>query len=205
MRAAIEEYIPILEGWTLPDRACEMAELVLTTRPKTVVEIGTFGGRSAIAMAFALRQNNNGGKIYCIDPWRLEYAKEGEWSENQKWWEQNIKLADVHQKCMEAIWSHNIDDWCVVIRAASQHCHELFRDIGLLLVDGNHSEVASLRDVQLYVPKVISGGYVLADDDNWQIPQGETVIQSTQKAMQFIEESCDLVRQSGNMRIYKKR
>lgn len=205
MRAAIEEYLPPLDGWTTPERACEMAELILETRPKVVVEIGTFGGRSAIAMAFALRQNNNGGRIYCIDPWRLQDAQEGEWEDNKKWWSQNIDLHEIHRKCMEAIWAHNIDDWLVVIRAASQHVHQLFPEIGVLLIDGNHSEVASLRDAQLYVPKVVSGGYVLADDSDWIVVEGDKTVQSTQKAMLFIEESCDLVRQSGNMRIYQKR
>lgn len=205
MRAAIEEYIPPLDGWTLPDRACEMAELVLETKPQVVVEIGTFGGRSAIAMAFALRQNNNGGHIYCIDPWRLEHAIEGEWDENQKWWQKNIDIHEIHRKCMVAIWGHNIEDWLVVIRSASQYCHQLFPSIDLLLIDGNHSEVASLRDAQLYVPKIAKGGYCLMDDADWQVKEGDTFVPSTKKAMQFIEESCDLVRQSGNMRIYKKR
>lgn len=205
IRTAIEEYIPPLEGWTEPDRACEMAELVYETKPKVVVEIGTFGGRSAIAMAFALRQNNNGGKIYCIDPWRLEYANEGEGEDNQKWWTENIQIHEIHRKCMEAIWSHNIDDWLVVIRAASQHCFELFKKIDILLIDGNHSEVASLRDAQLYVPNVRPGGHVLADDIDWQVRMGDTVIQSTHKELQFIEAYCDLVKQSGNMRFYRKR
>lgn len=204
IRAAIEEYIPPLEGWTEPARACEMAELVIDTRPQVVVEIGTFGGRSAIAQAFALRQNNQ-GVIYCIDPWRLEYAVEGEWSDNAKWWQENINIEEVHRKCMQAIWAHNLDPWMVVIRAASQYCHQLFPAINVLLVDGNHSEVASLRDVQLYVPHVVSGGHIWADDTDWQIRDGEKVIQSTQKAVEFIEQSCEQMKQIGNMRLYRKR
>lgn len=207
MRAAIAEYVPVLEGgdWGDPERPYELASIVLEAKPKVVVEIGTFGGAGSLPMAFALRQINNGGRLYSIDPWRLEYAQEGEWEENKKWWEHNIRLADIHQKCMEAFWAHNLDDWLVVIRAASQHCHQLFPEIGVLLIDGNHSEVASLRDAQLYVPKVISGGYIFADDAHWQVKEGETFVPSTQKAMEFIEESCDSVKQIGDMRLYKKR
>lgn len=205
IRDAIETYIPPLEGWTEPDRACEIAELIYDNKPKVVVEIGTFGGRSAIAMAFALRENNNGGKVYCLDPWRVEYAKEGEWKDNQDWWDKNIDIHEIHRKCMVAIWSHNIDEWLVVIRAASQYCPELFPEIGLLLIDGNHSEVASLRDATLYVPRVITGGFVLMDDADWRVKIGDETIESTKKAMQFVEESCDLVKQMGNMRVYRKR
>lgn len=208
LRAAIETYVPALEGgdWAELGRRCDVAELVIDTKPKVVVEIGTFGGAGAIPIAFALRQNNNGGKIYCIDPYRSEYAVEGEWEDNQKWWTQNVNLHEIHRKCMVAIWSHNIDEWIVVIRAASQHCWELFLSgIDILVIDGNHSEVASLRDAKLYVPRVRSGGYIVADDVDWQTRVGEEFVQSTKKAMQFIEESCDIVKQSGNMRFYKKR
>lgn len=205
IRTAIETYIPPLEGWTKPDRACEMAELVIEAKPRVIVEIGTFGGRSAIAMAFALRENNDGGRIYCIDPWRLEYAQEGEWKDNQEWWEKNIQLHEIHRKCMDAIWGHNIDNWLVVIRAASQHVHQLFPKIDLLLIDGNHSEVASLRDAELYVPKVVRGGLILADDQDWSIPQDGKLIKSTEKAVQFIKAGADPVKQIGNMGIYRKR
>lgn len=207
LREAIAHYVPALEGgeWGDPMRAYELADIVLEARPKVVVEIGTFGGAGSLPMAFALRQNNNGGKLYCIDPWRLSYAQEGEWEDNKKWWAENIRLSEIHQKCMEAFWAHNLDEWLVVIRAASQHCHQLFSEVGVLLVDGNHSEEASLRDVHLYVPKVIKGGFIFADDSRWEIKMGDQVIQSTAKAMAFIEESCDLIKEIGDMRLYKKR
>jgi hypothetical protein len=202
---AIKEYLPPLDGWTTPERACEMAKIIIENKPKVVVEIGTFGGRSAIAQGFALRENNNGGKLYSIDPWKLEYAMEGEWDENQNWYKNNIDIDEIHKKCMHAIWSHNLDEWIVVIRAASQHCHELFNEIGVLLVDGNHSQVASLRDVELYVPKVVSGGIVMLDDQDWMVKEGERLINSTKKAIHFTEQHCDLITQIGNMGFYRKR
>jgi predicted O-methyltransferase YrrM len=205
IRDAIFAYLPPLEGWCEPERACELAELIIDNKPLTVVELGTFGGRSAIAQAFALRENNNGGKIYCVDPWRVEYALEGEWKDNQDWYKNNIDINAIHQKCMEAIWQHNLDQWLVVIRAASQNCYELFRNINILFIDGNHSEVASLRDAQLYVPNVVSGGYVWADDVDWEVREGDRVIQSTRKMLQYIEESCDPVKQIDNLRLYRKR
>lgn len=202
---AIETYIPPLEGWSRPDRCCEMAELVIDIKPKVVCEIGVFGGRGTIAQGFALRENSNQGHIYGIDPWKLEYAIEGEWSENQNWWRNNIDLDDIHKRCMHAIWAHNLDQWVTIIRAASQHCFKLFPRIDILTIDGSHTEEASFRDARLYVPNVVSGGYIWADDADWQIKEGDKVIQSTQKAMRYIEESCDLVKQIGNMRLYKKR
>lgn len=207
IREAIFKYVPVLDGgdWSSLDRRCEVAAMVYDSNPHVVVEIGTFGGASALPIAFVLRELNNGGKIYCVDPYRVEYATEGEWSANADWYKNSIDIHDIHKKAMVAFWQHNIDDWLVVIRAASQHCAELFPRIDVLLIDGNHSEEASLRDARLYVPSVASGGIVMADDCDWRVKRGDEVIQSTQKMMQFIEQSCDLLKQSGNMRFYRKR
>lgn len=207
IKSAIETYVPTLEGgdWADIGRRCEVAQLVIESKPKVVVEIGTFGGAGAIPIAFALRENNDGGRLYCIDPYRVEYAVEGEWTDNQKWWQNNIDIDAIHTKCVHAIWSHNIDNWIVMIRAASQHVYQLFPKIDFLVIDGNHSEVASLRDAELYAPRVVSGGLILCDDADWQAPKDGQLVNTTKKALQFVEASSDLVKEIGNMRIYRKR
>ncbi len=205
IREAIENYIPSLEGWCLPERACELCEIVIEERPRVVVELGVFGGRSALAMAFGLRHNNNGGRLYAIDPWRVDYAMEGEWDANKDWYTKNIDINEIHTRAFLALSAHNIDEWLVFIRAASQHVFQLFPKINLLNIDANHSEVASYRDARLYVPNVVRGGIILLDDLDWQVKEGDKSINSTAKAREFIESQCDLVRQSGNMGIYRKK
>ena len=183
---AIDHYIPRLGNWLDTHRAKEMAELIIQIKPKTIVEIGSFKGQSTVTMGFALRENNDGGKLYAIDPWKVEYAAEGDSSaEDIDWWSNKIDLNIIHQDCMSEIWSHHLDRWVVVIRAASQNCYELFHDIDLLYIDGCHSEVASTRDVENYVPKVKSGGYIIMDDCDWP---------TTKKAVNMVEEACKLDR-----------
>lgn len=203
---AIHEYIPILEGWCLPERACELADMVMEIKPKTVVSLGVFGARVEIAIGFALRQNANGGMVYGIDPWQKEAAIEGESAENRKWWDENIDLDAIHAGAMRAIWLHRLEPWVTIIRARSEHVYQLFNDIGLLYLDANHTEEASCRDVANYVPRVMSGGYVIADDADWAIPgvNGE-IINTTKKALEMIEKDCEFVRQSDNMRVYRKK
>lgn len=207
IRRAIYEYVPCCDGgeWATLERRCEVAEIVYDAKPKVVTELGTFGGAGAIPIAFALRENNDGGKLYCIDPYKVEYATEGEWDANSDWYKNKVDLHQIHKKAITGFWMHNLDEWLVVIRAASQHCFELFPKIDVLILDGNHSEVASLRDAQLYVPNVISGGWVLMDDQDWVVKDGDSLVNSTAKAVQFIQEHCDLIKQSGNMGFYKKR
>lgn len=148
-----------------------------------------------IAIAMALRENG-GGKIYGIDAWKLETAIEGENAANREWWTRNIDINKIHQLAIDAIWKYALDEFAIVIRASSQFCSELFTTIDFLSIDGCHSEVASCRDVNYYLPKVKSGGTVIFDDSDWP---------TTQRALGVVEESCNLVKDGKNYRIYKKR
>lgn len=186
IQEAINHYVPTLHGWLLPERGCEMADAIFETKPKLCVELGVFGGRSLISQAFALRELNHGGVVVGIDPWRVEDALDGEKDEaNRNWWQNNIDIESIHRGAMKAIWDHRIEQWAVVVRAASQHAAPVFGEIGLLLIDANHSEVASMRDVEMWVPKVKSGGYIFADDNDWP---------STRKAYEKLREMADVVR-----------
>lgn len=185
---------PILcEGWTTPERGIEMAELVLDTKPETIVEIGCFGARSTIAMGLALKELGK-GKIYTIDPWKKEAALEGENQANQDWWSK-VDLNWVHTKAMEAIWRNGLDEYVTVIRAHSHYINGLFSSINLGIIDGNHSEVASCRDVEKFLPDICIGGHIWFDDSDWP---------STQKALDMIAKECELVKDGGSYRIYKK-
>lgn len=206
IRDAINLYIPPLEGWCLPERACEIAEVILDMKPKVVVEIGVFGGRSMIAQGFALRQNANGGKIYGIDPWKKEAALEGESEANREWWGKHIDMHLIHQKMIEAVWAHNLDEWVTIIRNTSQNVYELFPKIQVLTIDGSHTEEASCRDVQNYIPRLVEGGICFFDDVDWSIPTADgTLVNTTRKALKMIEQDCELIRQLDNMRVYRKR
>lgn len=194
---AIDHYLPVLEGWLDTARGHAMAELIIETKPDVVVEIGVFGGRSLIAQGFALRENNK-GKIYGIDPWKVDTAVEGFNDEkNNEWWRKSITLEDIHRGTMRALWDHRLDEWTVIIRSASQHVYQLFNhNIDIIYIDGNHSEMSSCRDVENYVPRVKQGGFVWMDDADWP---------TTQKALGLLDTMCDLVRDNGSHRLYKKR
>lgn len=195
IRDAIEHYLPPLDGWTTPERGIEMAEIIYDNKPEVVVTIGVFGCRSVIAQAFALRENQK-GVVYGLDPFKLEAALEGENSDNRDWWSKNINIEDIQRKAINSIWQHNLDQWAVLIRASSQHVSQLFPEIGVLEIDGNHSEIASCRDVELYLPKVVTGGFIWADDCDWP---------TTQRALTLLDAACDVVSDKGKYRLYRKR
>lgn len=188
-----------LEGWMTPERGLQFVEHVLEHKPKVVVEIGVFGGRSMLCYALALRQLNEGGVYYGIDPWEIQAVQEGETVPENREWNSGVDWNAIHLGAMNVIWKHNLDKWAVVVRSASHHCHGLFQDIDLLAIDGSHVESVAVRDVELYLPKLKPGGYLFFDDSDWP---------STQKAIKLVEQSCDLIRDDGretHNSLYRKR
>lgn len=196
IHAAIDGYLPHQNGWTTVQRGQEMAEWILEIKAKVIVDIGVFAGRSTIAMGFAARELGD-SHVYGIDPWKVEMAVEGEKDEaNADWWKQRADLERMHRETMQWIWDHRLDQWVTIIRQASQYVHQLFPVIDFCNIDGQHAEVASCRDVQLYVPKVRKGGIITFDDTGWE---------QTQKALGMMDEMCELVNDTGQARTYRKK
>jgi predicted O-methyltransferase YrrM len=188
----------LLEGWVTPEQGVHMAELVVEVKPDVIVEIGVFGGRSLIAQALALRDNGK-GFIYGIDPWKTEATLEGENDENKKWWS-TVDMHSIHKGCMEAVWRLNLDKRVRIIRGASQDVTVIFRQKetrpDILFIDGNHSEISSCRDVQLYLPLLRPNGFLWLDDATWP---------STQMAIGMVEKDCILRKDYGSYRLYQKK
>src|SRR5437899_668930 len=193
---AIRHYLEHMDGWTEPDRACEMAEKILETKARVCVDIGVFAGRSTIAMGFAARQLVD-SIVYGIDPWHPVIAEE---SDDNKagidWWKEKANLEAMHHQASTSVFNHRLEKWVVLIQSRSEYVHQLFSSIDILNIDGAHGEVASCRDVTLYLPKVKVGGHVFFDDTTWE---------STQKALGMIEEQCELINDTGKARTYRKR
>lgn len=195
---AIREYIPHQEGWTTPSRACEMADLILQSNAQICVDIGVFAGRSTIAMGFAARELGT-SMVYGVDPWKLDSAIEGDSvAENARWWKENSNLEEMHRQTMHTIWAHRLDPWVTIIRNASHLISRLFPVIDFINIDGCHTELASCRDVLLYLPKLRVGGFLTFDDADWA---------TTQPALKLIEEQCELVnvvKEKNESRTYRK-
>lgn len=201
--AAIREWISTAEGWCVIEKALELAQFIIDEKPKNLVSIGIFAGGSFIPQALALKENG-AGKIWGIDPWSTSAAIEQVFSDGsispadeevaRKWWE-TVDLERMMRLCMEGVWRYGLQERAIVIRATSQDCYELFNEISLLEIDGNHSEVASCRDVELYLPRLKSGGLLLFDDAHWA---------STQKAVAMLDAACTVERDHESYKIYRK-
>jgi hypothetical protein len=114
-----------------------------------IVEIGSFRGRSTVAMATGLKKRG-GGNIYCIDPWNAQGVTKQHHIDNLK----KAGCNDVVVRVQDLSWN--------VLK--SKKPKELFKnEIGLLFIDGDHREKAVKKDLK-WVSLVRKGGIIICHD-----------------------------------------
>ena len=175
MTSKLQERLKVtlqLNGWSSYEKSHHLAQIILEKRPKKIVEIGVFGGRSAIAMAMACQEIGH-GSVTGIDPWTKSAALEGGTTkENDEWWAA-LDIDQVYRTCISTIKTVGVEDYLQILKMHDAEALGLFDDgsIDMLHVDSNHSEVVSVRTVRDWTPKVSAGGIVVMDDSNWATTQ----------------------------------
>ena len=197
LRGWIEAALPPLDGWTTVEKGVRLAELVYGTRAEVSAEIGVFGGRGTIAMAFGHRAAGT-GVVTAIDPWKAAASLEGENApENDEWWGK-IDHEEIFRRFVKALQSAGVADRCRILRQRSDEAVGSFADgeIAVLHQDGNHSEKVSCDEVLRWSQKVKPGGFWVADDTDWP---------TTQRAQALLlEQGFALVEDHGAWRVYRK-
>lgn len=153
--------------------------LVRWLRPAVVVEVGSHLGMTAVWIARALQENNS-GRLYCIDPfcWVRETQQEQ--------WEENL------QRC-------GVRDWVTLIKGRSQEV--TWPDaVNLAYIDGNHTYPVCKHDVM----KAREQGatcIVMHDTVSWEGSRRYSEeMRATWKDWDFIEEVSE-----GGLMIAKRR
>lgn len=192
--------LPSLHGWCSREKALNFIDLVLETKPKVCVEIGVFGGSSLFPVASTLKFLGE-GVIIGIDPWdKMECIKYFDPKEDEahlNWWGK-VNLERIYTSYIGMLRMFALEDRCITIKATSEKAASAVASIDILYMDGNHNEKVSTRDVELYLPKVCSGGYVWINDSLWP---------EMQAAVDLLMEECDVVKliDNGNCILFKKR
>jgi len=168
-----------LQGWCSEYKASTLMDLVWLMRPKTIVEIGVFGGKSLVPMAFALKAIGAGGVVYGIDPWSAAASAEGQDGVNKDYWStldhQGI-LNDLRSK----VSLFRLDDQIRLVQATSEDAVPI-ENIDILHIDGNHSDEASYFDTLKWVPLVRKGGMIIFDDITWS---------TIDRALTWLDANC---------------
>ena len=123
---------------------------------QTVMEIGTYLGASACAMAAGLRDSGRAGRIICVDTWMNYGMSEGV----RDTWEEFVANTRPYRDLIHAVrgWSHELG--AEVGRAAAGQ-------LALVFFDGDHSELGLSRDWSVYRPMLGPGAVVAFHDIGW--------------------------------------
>jgi predicted O-methyltransferase YrrM len=123
---------------------------------------------------------------------------------NIQWWTSNVDYENLYQQCVQDLTALDLAGCCELVRAKAEDVVDRFgaESIGLLHIDGNHSQALSMKDATLYLPKVAPGGHIVFDDVSWM----EKSMMTTQPALAYLlKHGCSEVDRTGDCAILRKR
>jgi hypothetical protein len=144
-------------------------------------------------------QIRNHGCVVAIDPWDIAASLEGvNDTANDEWWGR-LDHEAIYRHFRDALRQNGVEKFCCVRRERSDAAVAAFDDgsIDVLHQDGNHSELVSAGEVDLWAPKVKPGGYWVADDTDW----ATTSLAQTR----LIDHGFEPIEDHASWRVYRKR
>jgi predicted O-methyltransferase YrrM len=123
-----------------------------------IVEIGSFRGKSACFLGAGSR-HGNGAKIYAIDPWDINSPYSGA---TKEYW--NISNKEEFDRHVEQAKLGNIVTG--IKNFSVEEAKKWNKPIGLLHIDGNHSDEGVKSDYNAWFKHVVKGGTIAFHDYN---------------------------------------
>jgi hypothetical protein len=153
-----------LQGWNYEHDIFE--RIINDTKPKTIIEVGTWKGASAITMANIARC-----KVYCVDTWlgSLEFYI-GEYANTP---ERDLMLKhgypQVYYQFISNVIHAGLQDFIIPIPATSSTGAAILKarevKAELIYIDGSHEYEDVKADIKNY--KELCTGIMFGDDYNW--------------------------------------
>lgn len=130
-------------------------EIVKHFRPRRVVELGTYEGFSACAMALALRDLGEGGTVRAVDTW------EGDPNTHA------YNSDEVYQRFSNLRKELGLEDVIVPLRMTFEKASQVIEPgIDILHIDGWHTYRAVSTDFKQFRPLLAPGAIVMFHDVN---------------------------------------
>jgi len=136
--------------------------LLAEHRPQTVVELGSWKGASAIAMARTVRAW--GGTVTCVDTWTPD-AYHGGLSTDGATFADTAPTPATIAECAANVVTAGVAASVRLIPATTADAAAHWQGpIDALYIDADHTYASVLADLEAWVPLVRSGGLVMGDD-----------------------------------------
>lgn len=180
-----------------------LAELIVSEQLERIVEIGVYRGRLMLPLGRLMAWLGR-GEMVGIDPYSAAAAvqqdveREGidlvEWPNTVDW-------EGVHREVADAIARLGLEGYARLVRKRAEDAAPGFSGapIDMLHVDGNHDRAVVARDVELYLPYLKDGGYLVMDDIAWPSvrPVYERLLQEHELVFSLIESGVFLWPEEG--------
>lgn len=188
-------------SWCSAKKAELIMDLIFAIRPEVCVEIGVFSGSSVLPVAATLNYLRT-GCIYAIDAWsNLDAIKHMSNNDpNYNWWA-HVNMKEIKNRFTTLINQWNLNSCCSVIHATSEMAINQIPEIDFLHLDGNFCEEGALIDVELFLPKVKPGGYVLFSNLFQVIDNKLTKMSSMWRLFDECEIICEI---DNNTALFRK-
>jgi predicted O-methyltransferase YrrM len=188
----LSEVLKGIYGFCSVRKATILRDLILTHKMQVVVEIGVLEGSSFIPQAMAIKHNGY-GRIYAVDPWSQSESLQNTKDAHHRHYWGTVDHTLFYNNFLAHVKAYALTDFVTIYKTTSKDAAQYFPpySIDLLHIDGNHSEEKSYEDVQLYLPLVRKGGFIIFDDLHWS--DGGVV--TTQKAVGYLRQHCADVKQ----------
>jgi glycosyltransferase involved in cell wall biosynthesis/predicted O-methyltransferase YrrM len=168
----IHDAVESIEGFMIPGQEEYLFNKVKSLpEDAVIVEIGSFKGRSTVAMGYACIGTNR--KIYAIDTWD---GNDSDFAERQFFeiWQPNIQANDLEEYILPLRgYSHDVlKDWQELTNGKA---------IDFIFIDGSHQYLDVLKDFEMSFPLVKHGGWIAFHDVIYTWPGPERVWYKTAK------------------------
>jgi len=171
-------------------KAYVMAWLIRHYRLKPTLDIGVYRGRSFFPQAIAHRDHTHSA-VYGVDPWSATEAAEDDnpaLREAIQAFVATTDFDDIYRQVVHTADTLKLSANIRIVRKPSTQAAEQFQadqtTFGLIHIDGNHDAAPVMRDVELYLPLLQPGGFLVMDDVSWD---------SVRPAEDYVAARCRLV------------
>lgn len=157
----MDHFYDKVEGWFFEDdKTCYDRAVYKYNSGDIFVEVGSFKGRSSIAMAVNIINSEKDIKFYCVDTWlgSIEHQS-GQGSEDK----------DVVNNNLKNVFIKNIEPVKNIITPIEKTSIEAANDfedgsLSFVFIDASHDYENVKKDIEVWYPKLKKGGTLAGHD-----------------------------------------
>ena len=168
-----------LQGWNSESVVFE--ELIKKTQPKTIIEVGTWKGASAIHMAEICKREKIDAKIICVDSfWGGEEIYRLGFSKNNTSEKGTLSVLDTFLSNVKLTENTQIIyPFPQTTKIASRMLQQRGVGAELIYVDASHDEEDVVEDIKYFLPLLRKGGILFGDDYSNSWPSVVSAVNKT--------------------------